>query len=115
MTLHSHLPEKRFTPKTTTLVLSILIAVLIVLTAVSCGADDVPPKDAIGAAEAQNIALQHAGLQLSEVRMDRADYDLDDGVPEYEVEFRKDKTEYEYIIHALTGEVLHHHTESLFD
>ena len=94
---------------------ALLVSLMLIVAFVCCGVEDVPPKDAIGAKEAQNIALHHAGFQLSEVRMDRADYDFDDGVPEYEVEFRRDKTEYDYTIHALTGEVLHHHAESVYD
>lgn len=101
--------------RTITLLLAALLLALMLLTAVSCGSEDIPPKDAIRAKEAQNIALHHAGLQLSEVRMDRADYDFDDGVPQYEIEFRKDKTEYDYVIHALTGEILHHQSESVYD
>ena len=84
---------------------ALLVSLMLIVAFVGCGVDDIPPKDAIGAKEAQNIALQHAGFQPSEVRMDRADYDFDDGVPEYEVEFYKDKMEYDYTIHALTGEV----------
>ena len=94
---------------------ALLVSLMLIVALAGCGVDDIPPKDAIGATEAQKIAVQHAGLQLSEVNMNRADYDLDDGVPEYEVEFRMDKTEYEYTIHALTGEVLQHHTESIYD
>ena len=103
--------------RTVTLLLALLLVSLMLVVALSgCGLrEDIPPKDAISAQEAQNIALHHAGLQLSEVRMDRADYDLDDGVPEYEIEFRKDKTEYDYTIHAVTGEVLAHHSERDFD
>ena len=95
---------------------ALLLSLIVIVAFMGCGvSDDIPPKDAIGAEEAQSIALQHAGFQPSEVRMDRADYDFDDGVPTYEVEFRKDTTEYEYTIHALTGEILHHKTESVYD
>ena len=95
---------------------ALLVSLILIVAFVGCGVSDgIPPKDAIGAEEAQSIALQHAGFQPSEVRMDRADYDFDDGVPTYEIEFRKDTTEYEYTIHALTGEILYHQTESVYD
>ena len=34
------------------------------------------------------------------------EFDVDDGIPEYEVEFFQDGWEYDYTIHADTGEVL---------
>ena len=55
--------------------------------------------------EAQRIALEHAGLKADQVKSMRMSYDVDDGVPEYEVEFRYDGWEYEYEIHAETGEI----------
>ena len=56
--------------------------------------------------KAQEIALKHAGLKADQVTGIRVSYAVDDGVPEYEVEFRYDGWEYEYEIHAETGEVL---------
>lgn len=61
--------------------------------------------DLITAEEAQNIALEHAGFSADQVTGLRAEYDLDDGVPVYEVDFRQDRWEYEYEIHAETGEI----------
>lgn len=55
--------------------------------------------------KAQEIALKHAGLKADQVTGLRVSYDVDDGVPEYEVEFRYDGWEYEYEIHAETGEI----------
>ena len=55
--------------------------------------------------KAQEIALKHAGLKADQVTGIRVSYDVDDGVPEYEVEFRYDGWEYEYEIHAETGEI----------
>lgn len=55
--------------------------------------------------EAKAIALNHAGLTENQVTGLRAEYDVDDGIPEYEVEFRQGKTEYDYEIHAETGEI----------
>ncbi len=58
------------------------------------------------AEEAQSIALEQAGLTAEQVTGLRAEYDLEDGVPLYEVSFRADGWEYEYEIHAQTGKVL---------
>lgn len=55
--------------------------------------------------EAQRIVLEHAGLKADQVKGLRTEYDVDDGVPEYDVEFRYDGWEYEYEIHAETGEI----------
>jgi len=60
----------------------------------------------ISASEAKSIALAHAGLTADQVKGLRAEYDRDDGRPEYDVEFRVGRTEYEYEIHAETGKIL---------
>lgn len=58
------------------------------------------------AQEATDIALAHAGLTADQVTVLHASYELDDGTPEYEVEFRHSDTGYDYTIHAETGKVL---------
>lgn len=64
----------------------------------------VPP--ALTAQEAEAIALAHAGLTAEQVKHLRSEFDLDDGVAQWEVEFRVGQMEYEYTIHAETGEIL---------
>ncbi len=59
----------------------------------------------ITAEEAEAIALNHAGLTAEAVTKERTEFDLDDGVPEYEIEFRGDGWEYDYEIHAETGAI----------
>lgn len=56
--------------------------------------------------EAEAIALKHAGLTAEKVKGLRAEYDRDDGVPEWEVEFYSGNMEYDYEIHAETGKIL---------
>ena len=56
--------------------------------------------------EAVRIALDHAGLDQNQVTHLRARYDRDDRVPEYDVEFREGRWEYEYEIHPETGKIL---------
>lgn len=63
-------------------------------------------SEIISAEKAQSIALAHAGLQANQVTGLRAKYEIDDGVPLYEVEFRSGRWEYDYEIHAKTGAVL---------
>ena len=71
-------------------------------------------KSASGASEQQYIgteaaklaALNHAGLKSEEVNFVHAHLESDDGIWQYDIEFHKDTTEYDYDIDALTGEVL---------
>lgn len=56
--------------------------------------------------QAEAIALEHAGFTVDQVTRLRTSYEIDDGIPEYEVEFRVGRTEYDYTIHAETGEIL---------
>lgn len=60
----------------------------------------------IGMDKAKNIAMNHAGVQASQVRWDDAEFDIDDGVPHYELEFDVGENEYEYDVHAVTGNII---------
>ena len=61
--------------------------------------------DYIGKDRAREIALDHAGLQSSQVTFIRTELDWDDGRAEYEVEFYTGGKEYDYDIDALTGDI----------
>lgn len=56
--------------------------------------------------EAKSIALTHANLSESDVTALRVTFEIDDGVPEYEVEFYNGTTEYDYEINAITGDII---------
>lgn len=56
--------------------------------------------------EAKAIAFEHAGVDGSNAQFDDQEFDHDDGVPSYELEFMIEGTEYEYDIHAVSGEIL---------
>ena len=56
--------------------------------------------------EAQNIALKHAGFAADQVTALHAEYEIEHGVPLYDVEFRHGYWEYDYEIHGDTGEIL---------
>lgn len=56
--------------------------------------------------EAQTIALKHAGLTADQVTRLRTEYEIDDGIPRYEVTFLQRRWEYDYEIHADTGAIL---------
>ena len=56
--------------------------------------------------EAIAIALADAGFTQDQVTRLRAEFDYDDGRPEYDVDFHQDRYEYDYEIHAETGKIL---------
>lgn len=56
--------------------------------------------------EVQAIALQHAGFTADQVQYLRTEYEIDDRVPQYDVQFHEGRWEYEYEIHAETGVIL---------
>ena len=64
------------------------------------------PSSRLTGAEAQAVALKHAGVTAEQISGLRSEYDFDDGVAHYDVEFRVGQWEYEYEIHAETGAVL---------
>ena len=70
-----------------------------------------PVKPKLSREEARDIALNHAGFKKSQVKRLEIEYDVDDGIPEYSVEFYADGWEYDYEIHAETGKILEHHKE----
>ena len=49
---------------------------------------------------AENIALEHAGLKAADVKFVRSEYEIDDGVKQYDISFYQDMLEYEYEIDA---------------
>lgn len=60
----------------------------------------------IGEAAAKTAALSHAGVSESDVCWLQADFDRDDGVYVYELEFSANGLKYDYSVNALTGEIV---------
>ena len=67
-----------------------------------------PTPDANGLTEEQatEIALADAGLSADQVTRLKVEKDRDDGVWEYEIEFKKDGMEYDYEIRISDGKIL---------
>ena len=65
----------------------------------------------IGAEKAKSIALNHAGVSASQTSEMKVEQDWDDGVLEYEVEFKASGVEYEYTIHGGTGQILKYESD----
>ena len=61
---------------------------------------------ALSQQEAEAIALEHAGLTADQVSFLHSEYEIDDGVGHYDVQFRSGDWEYEFEIHAETGRIL---------
>lgn len=70
------------------------------------------PKPKVNKAEyismdkAKQIALNHAGVDGANARFDDQEFDRDDGIPFYELEFDVGPNEYKYDIHAVSGMIL---------
>jgi len=60
----------------------------------------------IGEEKAKEIALKKANVTTESVIFDRVELDHDDGVWRYEVDFKKDTTEYDAEINAIDGSIL---------
>lgn len=60
---------------------------------------------------AKAIALRHAGLADANLRHVESELDRERGITVYDVEFDHNGFEYDYTIHAVSGEILHSHKE----
>lgn len=60
----------------------------------------------IDSSKAKSIALSHAGVSASEARDLSCEQDKEDGKTVYEVDFKADGYEYDYVIDAYTGKIL---------
>ena len=61
---------------------------------------------AITLEKAQEIALKHAGFTADQVTALHTEYEVEHGVPQYDVEFHHEHWEYDYEINAETGEIM---------
>ena len=60
----------------------------------------------IGEEKAKELALKKAELSADSVKFDRVELDYDDGVWQYEVDFRHGDMEYDVDVNAENGEIL---------
>lgn len=65
----------------------------------------------VGRDAALAAALEHAGVQQADIRDLEVDRDVEHGTLVYEVSFESGRMEYEYLIEASTGAVLHWESE----
>ena len=62
--------------------------------------------DPITKEKAEQIALDHLGLSKHQVTRLHTEYEIDDGISQYDVQFISGDWEYEFEIHAETGRIL---------
>lgn len=65
--------------------------------------------------EAEQIALDHAGFTRNQVTALRTEYEIDDGIRQYDVQFFEGDWEYEFEIDAQTGKILSFDKDHKFD
>lgn len=65
-----------------------------------------PAPHQITEEQAMEIALRHSGYTAEQALYLCTKFEYDNGVPQYEVQFHVGRWEYEYDIHAETGEIL---------
>lgn len=70
---------------------------------------------AITREEARKIALNHLGFTADQVEHLRTEYEIDDGIPQYDVEFHQGDWEYEFEISAETGKILSFDKDHKYD
>ena len=70
------------------------------------------PENRISAKEAEAIALKKAGFSVSEVFDKEVELDYERGAWVYEVSFEKDRFDYDYVINAVNGEIVHSQKEA---
>jgi len=79
----------------------------------SMGSDGKIPDTSkfIGEERAKQIALDKAGIASDGVSFVRVELDRDNGIWKYEVEFRRDRTEYDADIKADDGKIISFETD----
>lgn len=73
------------------------------------------PANALTREEAEKIALDHLGFTTDQVTRLRTEYEIDDGLPQFDIEFHQGDWEYEFEIHAENGQILSYDKDHKYD
>lgn len=65
--------------------------------------------------EARQIALDYLGFTADQVTRLRSQYEIDDGIPQFDIEFYRGDWEYEFEIHAEDGRILSYDKDHKYD
>ena len=74
-----------------------------------------PQAEPLAKADAEKIALDYLGFTADQVQRLRTEYEIDDGVPQFDVEFLEGDWEYEFEIHAENGKILSYDKDHKYD
>ena len=64
------------------------------------------PVNALTEDQAVQIALDHSGFTADQISRLRVEHEIDDRIPQYDIEFHQGDWEYEFEIHGQTGQIL---------
>ena len=79
------------------------------------GTQAAAPKADITKEQAQQIALDHLGFTEDQVTGLKTEYEIDDGVPQFDVSFFQEDWEYEFEIDAREGTILSFDKDHRYD
>ena len=65
--------------------------------------------------QALEIALKHLGFTADQITRLRTEYEIDDGIPQFDIEFHQGDWEYEFEIHAENGKILSYDKDHKYD
>lgn len=78
-------------------------------------AETQPAPEKLTQEQALKIALDHLGFTADQVTRLRTEYEIDDGIPQYDIEFHQGDWEYEFEIHAENGKILSYDKDHKYD
>ena len=84
----------------------------------NASAQPAPEKAApavISKEEAEKIALDYNGFSADQVKRMWSEFEYDDGVPQYDVEYHEGDWEYEFEINAENGKILSYDKDHKYD
>ena len=65
--------------------------------------------------EAKQIALEYLGFTAEQIEHLRVTHEIDEGIPQFDVEFQQGDWEYEFEIHAASGKVISFDKDHKYD
>ena len=73
------------------------------------------PTGQLTEAQALQVALDHLGFSADQVSRQRTEYEIDDRIPQFDIEFHQGDWEYEFEIHAENGQILSYDKDHKYD
>ena len=73
------------------------------------------PDAALTREQAEKIALDYVDFTADQVTRLRTEYEIDDGLPQFDIEFYQGDWEYEFEIHAENGQILSYDKDHKYD